>query len=360
MSINSTYRPDETNVEIFSEHTWLQGAFLASVAYGMQALLFFMSVGLLWKARKTHPKRNLGLLVYITALYTGSTIYMGALLQFTQLSFIDDRNIPGGPNEFEDVEFSLPVDMIANVLMVILTWMCDIINVWRCSVIYMGSRVPLFVVITIPCLMYLGSLVFGILFLKQVGSPSDSPWATSGVNWTVPYYSMSLALNILITILIVSRLLVTRSRINQALGKKHGSQYTSLAALVVESAAIYSTFSLLFLIPFAMNTPVSAALSQMWLQALSPVQVLSTILIIFRVAQGRSWTQHTVTVGDSTGGTSGATHTIGGSTRPRSHGLQIRSMGVHTTDSSIILKGMNTTIGTASEFAAEAKPEDAI
>jgi hypothetical protein len=79
---------------------------------------------------------------------------------------------------------------------------------------------------------------------------------------------MSLALNILVTILIVLRLLVCRSRINRVMGKTHGSQYTSLAAMIVESAAIYSTFSLLFLIPFAFKHP----LSQLFLQALSPVQ----------------------------------------------------------------------------------------
>jgi hypothetical protein len=43
--------------------------------------------------------------------------------------------------------------------------------------------------------------------------------------------------------------------------------------MIVESASIYSTFSLLFLVPFAINTPTSLALSQLFLQALSPVQV---------------------------------------------------------------------------------------
>lgn len=80
---------------------------------------------------------------------------------------------------------------------------------------------------------------------------------------------MSLALNILVTILIVGRLLLCRYRIGKVMGTKHGAHYASLAAMIVESAAMYSAFSLLFLIPFAMGS----SLSQLFLQALSPVQV---------------------------------------------------------------------------------------
>ena len=109
----------------------------------------------------------------------------------------------------------------------------------------------------------------GILWLKQVGTADQSPWDSSGINFTIPYYSMSLALNILVTLLIVARLMLYRRRVRSALGSTHGMHYTSLAAMVVESAGIYSAYSLLFLVPFAMNHP----LAQLFLQGLSPVQV---------------------------------------------------------------------------------------
>ncbi|KAJ7739989.1 hypothetical protein DFH07DRAFT_839566 [Mycena maculata] len=335
---NATYRPDESNAAIFSEHTWLQGAFLAAVAYGMETILYAMSVHLLWTGRKEkNKKRNFGLIVYITIIFILGTLYMAGLLQFTQQSFIDDRNIEGGPNTYEDIEFSIPIDMLANVIMVMLTWMCDIVNVWRCSIIYRGAKVPLYVVLTIPSMMYMASIALGTLFLKQVGTVSASPWDTPGVNWTIPYYTMSLSLNILVTILIVIRLLVCRAQITRAMGKTHGAQYTSLAAMIIESAAIYSSFSLLFLVPFALNTTTSAALSQLWLQALSPVQVVSTLLIIFRVAQGKSWNQNTIaTITEP----SAASNTVGGSRRKTS-AIQFQT-NVVTTYSDIGSKGAIT------------------
>ncbi|KIK65899.1 hypothetical protein GYMLUDRAFT_951611 [Collybiopsis luxurians FD-317 M1] len=312
-------RPNESASEIFSEHTWLQGAFLGAIAYGVECVLYLMACQMLWLHRRRHsqsPRRNIFLICYISVIFVLSTLYVAGLLEFTQLSFIDGRNIQGGPNGFEEVMFSLPIDMLANVIMVLNAWLCDVINVWRCFVIYQGGSVPAWAVNIVPILLYLASIAFGILFLKQVGTPAQSPWLASGINFTIPYYALSLALNILVTLLIVFRLLLHRHRITRAMGSSHGSQYTSLVAIVVESAAIYSSFALAFLIPFGLNSPVA----QLFLQALSLIQGATTFLIIFRIAQGKAWSEGARTNANIFGNTedSGANRTIGG------HAIQFR------------------------------------
>ncbi|KAG7094109.1 hypothetical protein E1B28_007724 [Marasmius oreades] len=284
-----------------------------------------MASYLLWMHRhqnKSKSHKNIFLILYISIIFTLSTLYMAGLLQFTQESFIDGRMIEGGPNVFENDMFSLPVDMLANVIMVLLSWFCDVINVWRCYVIYKGGRVPPWVVLLIPILLYFASIAFGILFLKQVGTVSQSPWDTSGINFTIPYYTMSLALNILVTLLIVLRLLIYRHRITRAMGPMHGSHYTSLVAMVVESAAIYSTFALCFLVPFAVNSPVA----QLFLQGLAQIQGVSTFLIIFRIAQGKGWSHDAYTNAMTASTTTGvATHTIGGTQRVQFQHLKSKS-----------------------------------
>jgi hypothetical protein len=182
------------------------------------------------------------------------------------------------------------------------------------------------------------------LWLKQFGAPSSSPWDTAGINFTTPYFAMSLALNILVTILIVVRLMLYRRRINQALpsNTNHGAQYVSLAAMVYESAAIYSVFSLLFLVPFTIGHP----LSQLFIQALSPVQVrtihasldqfssllsaqiMSSLLIIFRIAQGKAWSNKTDMVMTVSEAFPESVQTIGGSNRNNVNGIHITT---HTT-----------------------------
>jgi hypothetical protein len=126
----ASYRPDETPEQIFSEHLWLQGAFLGAIAYGIQVILYVQTCFFLWKLREpANRKQNIFFIAYISIIFVLATLYMVGLLQFTQDSFIDGRNIPGGPDAFENIMFSLPIDMLANVIMVLTSWMCDIINV---------------------------------------------------------------------------------------------------------------------------------------------------------------------------------------------------------------------------------------
>lgn len=130
MELRPEYRPDESAAVIFSEHTWLQGAFLATIAYGMSVVLFAMTVYLLQKhKKKKNTRKHTALTIYVSILFVLSSIYQGTLQEWTQLSFIDWRNFPGGPSEFQDIMFSMPVDMGANATLVISNWFCDIINV---------------------------------------------------------------------------------------------------------------------------------------------------------------------------------------------------------------------------------------
>jgi hypothetical protein len=209
----------------------------------------------------------------------------------TELSFIDNRLYPGGPSAFENDMFSIPPDELGNVTFVLANWFADALVVWRCMTIYRNCRYPIVVVMALPCLAYLGSFSMGVMWLVQISAPASSPWSTSSnsINFTLPYFWLSLALNITMTIAIVSRVLLFRWRITRVLGPKYGSQYTSIAALLVESALIYSTFALLFLVPFALNHP----LANTFLQMLSQVQIIAPLLIIYRVASGEAWSSDT-------------------------------------------------------------------
>ncbi|KAG1751356.1 uncharacterized protein EDB91DRAFT_1104975 [Suillus paluster] len=207
-----------------------------------------------------------------------STLFMASLAEFTQLAFIQDRNYTGGPNAFENDMFALPVDNLGNVSGLITMILSDGLVVWRCIVIYRGCRVPLWILMLFPGLVFLASVV-----------TTTSPYFSTNINYTVPYLSISLALNIIVTIAIVLRLLTYRYRISSVLGSSYGTQYTSIAAMVVESAALYSTFSVAFLTLFLLNNPIS----ETFIESLTQVQIIAMLLIVFRVAQGKGWSQDT-------------------------------------------------------------------
>ena len=67
---------------------------------------------------------------------------------------------------------------------------------------------------------------------------------------------MTIAINATMTLAIAYRLLRMRRRITATLGAEHARMYTSVAAMVVESAAVYSVTGLVFIICYARNSSV--------------------------------------------------------------------------------------------------------
>ncbi|KAJ7622539.1 hypothetical protein FB45DRAFT_838605 [Roridomyces roridus] len=280
---------NETSFDLYNEETWLQGAVLCSVGYGVVLALFSMCFYLLFKQMKgSNYRRSVFFLVYISLEFLFATLFQGSIAKFVQLAFIEQRDFPGGPAIFEADEFSIPVDKIGNVAFVLTNWFSDALVVWRCMVIYTNCGVSLYIVMALPCLMFAASVGLGIMWLIQICTTSPFGIFVT-INWTIPYFSLSLSTNILVTIAIVIRLFVYRRRVAKVFGQNHGSQYTSVAAMLVESAFLYSAFSILFLVPFGMINP----LANVFLQALSQIQTISTLLIVFRTAQGKIWTANT-------------------------------------------------------------------
>lgn len=299
----ASWRPvEEFPGQLFTERTWLVGAIVLGVAYGVELTIFSQCMTLLIKQTKSsNIKKNMPLIAYICALFICGTIFMGAAANMARLSFVDNRNFPGGPAMFETVMFSIPVDNMGNVAFVVANWLADGLMVWRWFVIYRTCKLPLAVVMFLPISTLVTSFIMGTLFLVQVSAPASSIWATNSINFTLPYFCISLALNIVSTIAIVSRLFYYRRRTANSLGSAHGTQYTTIASMLVESAAVYSASSLLFLVPFIVGHPIQ----NVFLGLLSPAQVIAPLMIILRVAQGRAWATNTGTKIMTKNGSSG-------------------------------------------------------
>lgn len=122
------------------------------------------------------------------------------------------------------------------------------------------------------------------MLLFQLSQPNANLWTTTAVNFAIPYWSISTSLNILVTSLIVLRLLAIRSRTRAALSRYHARTYTSVAAMLVESAALYSCTALLFIITYARNSSIQ----NLVLPPLGQVQAICPLLIMWRVARGQA------------------------------------------------------------------------
>lgn len=96
-------------------------------------------------------------------------------------------------------------------------------------------------------------LALGILTTVQAAEPNSSLWADGTLNFSLPYFSLSMALNIFLTILLVSRLLYMRYKITSTLGAQYGKTYTGIATMVLESALPLGLVSLVFIVLYSIH-----------------------------------------------------------------------------------------------------------
>ena len=73
----------------------------------------------------------------------------------------------------------------------------------------------------------------------------------------VPYYAITLSLNILLTLMIATRLIRHSRNIRKAVGSAAGSGlYNTVVTVLVESCALYAVNSLLVIGPIGVNSGV--------------------------------------------------------------------------------------------------------
>ncbi|KAJ7599443.1 hypothetical protein C8J56DRAFT_1094301 [Mycena floridula] len=242
--------------------------------YGIACFVFVYSTHLLISSR--HASRSY--IIFAGILLLLQTIYVFKNAVVAQMMWIDHRDAPGGP-----VGYLLSIvfsgwNIFGNVTGPLLNILADGLLLYRCYVIYDGS----WKLLIGPFFIYLGSTAMDItLEIEAALAGSHLSGGTNlvhhiGTTWAV----LSVSLNIIVTALIAFRLLKAH-RIEAI------NTYTSIVAILVESALPFSILGIAFAVTFGANIVEGAALVLVWtgLSALSPQ------FIIFRIASGRAWTR---------------------------------------------------------------------
>ena len=124
-------------------------------------------------------------------------------------------------------------------------------------------------VVAFPCLMYLGSLgtysspykltatfranaidaVTGILY--QVTRSKDVSYSSVVTDFGFPHLSISVSLNVLLTLMIIVRLILYTRNIRAVMGITGiGGLSKAIVTILIESCALYATSSLLVIVPW--------------------------------------------------------------------------------------------------------------
>jgi hypothetical protein len=84
-----------------------------------------MCFQLFWKQRQAHPRRSLFCLCYICLHFICGTLGFAMGTLFNEMTFIDNRDYPGGPNAFAVEQFSHWSNYITFVVYIVAFWLQD-------------------------------------------------------------------------------------------------------------------------------------------------------------------------------------------------------------------------------------------
>ena len=263
---------------------------------GIVIALFFQCMSaLLHPANRTRAPRGIRqwwLVVHAAVMFSIVTIYNALNFAWLSTSYIDNREYPGnhflasGPIGYHFYLELSPVGIILVLLFPLNQWLADgllvspalilatqVSNVDRSPalpLLYCLRRKLLGDCLPIPNVprqhWYVPAfsterqrhsrlnatyIAFGIMYICQfIGTPLTQ--ATT-INFGVLSNSISFALSILLTLMIVARLVLHSRHIRDAMGPgfRPGGLYKTIITIVVESYALFAVSNLLFLAPWA-------------------------------------------------------------------------------------------------------------
>ena len=116
----------------------------------------------------------------------------------------------------------------------------------------------------------------GIWLVYTTSQPS-SIWESLAANIGIPYFSITISLNVILTLMIVGRLILHGRNFRDAMGTpaRASGLYKAVITILIESSAIYAVTSLLFIGPWIAKNRAS----DIFLPILAEVQVRSFLFI---------------------------------------------------------------------------------
>ncbi|KIL60269.1 hypothetical protein M378DRAFT_168282 [Amanita muscaria Koide BX008] len=254
------YGPHEDYHIILFERTFLAGLFVHGVGYGVQLVLYVMCARYFWRERKRRGGVMLFLLAYVTLLLILLSSLVAVVTWALEEMFINNRNYPGGPWAYFNSTHILPITAIYFAIAFSLTFLSDLLVLWRCWVIWTSAFIPRLVtyaVLFFPLVLLLASFVLGIIWCQQSSAGGHPFYNETAIILTTSYYATSVGMNVVVTFLITLRLCLHRHKMLDTLSPDHAKQYLSLVAILVESAALYSVVALAFIISKYLRSPMN-------------------------------------------------------------------------------------------------------
>ncbi|KAJ4464868.1 hypothetical protein C8J55DRAFT_552851 [Lentinula edodes] len=276
-----------STIDLPLERSLYVGNFIRGILYGIELFTFAQAAHTILSQPPQSNHRGQTFYVYYGAvLIMMVTIAVITDALWGEYMWIDHRDVSGGPLAYFEATTSMWMNVLGSAADATANIMGDGLLLYRCYMIW-GSNLW---VVAFPCCIYLASSVLVVITVVESALPGAFLLNGTAANFGVPWVSLSVSLNVILTAMICGRLLMMRRMVRSSLSFELGNTYTSIMAILVESALPFSVVGVGFVITYAKNNPTSDAFAYVWGMFCS----LSPQLIILRVAMGHGWSRDTV------------------------------------------------------------------
>lgn len=293
------HAPKVSHSEYLTEKAYFAGGLIGPILYGITIALFAKCIrALLSPVDRTSRSIRWGIMVHTVIMFLFVTIFVAVSFAAQPICYVDNRKYPGvngkGPGPvgyFANIVYFKAINLIPNTMFLLNNWLADGILLHRCFALYAGS----YWIIAFPCLMYLVSIGMGIMF-TYVKPDNNRPTISSMAHdFGISYFSISLSLNIFLTLMIITRLVLHNMAVRITPETPTGAAriYKTIVTMLIESFALRAGSILLFIGTWASGSSVE----YLFFPVLAATEVIAPFLVILRVADRRALTSDDVSSG---------------------------------------------------------------
>jgi len=294
---------------VHEENALFVGIAFESIFYGITFLLYCLTMrNLFLRSSKTNsPATSWKLIGFLTVQQIALLIAVLCNIQFCVLAFVYHRDTPGGPVAYQILHSNVAPAYASIALFSVCNWFQDVVLLYRFLIIYDKW----YMVFVFPCMLFLTSIAFNLILLIQLSGNAGLLNVGNNLPVSTIYFSLSIGLNVLLTLLIVGRIIYC-GRMASTNQSKLPRRYVSISAMIVESSALSAVTGIALIITLHTNVASSIAIESLY----GTMTVLAPVLITYRVSTGDAWSRNTsqqATVGPFVVNSGGGSRTALGS-----------------------------------------------
>ncbi|QRW25301.1 hypothetical protein RhiXN_07250 [Rhizoctonia solani] len=251
----------------------LVGVWTETALWGVFFILYLICAHVLVRKQTLHTIQWIPLST-ASLLFMLATIHLALQLRKVYEGLVLCANEPGGPDAYF-LDISRWLNVAADGVYITMILVGDLVVIHRCFLIW-GNRIR---IIILPFILVLCTAGYAAVWLFTKLPPNGTALEGPLAKCTTITFLLSLATNILTTGLISYRILSTARKVASSVDVR---PYMGGLAVVIESAAIYTTALVIYLVVYISRTNAQYIV----FCALCPIIGIVPTLIIVRVGLG--------------------------------------------------------------------------